>query len=158
MRLAHKHNRCIGIVVWLGVGIVLATIVEPSFVWAKGGGMSPKPPTPFTREELILIDKCRFLARSRGTDSPVFARECDRTYIGPASAASNGAIARSRGGLGSGCCEAANVRFEQTLAPVRLMSALPPKADIADAMRNVRFVPKADMQKYRTAGSSGGKP
>jgi hypothetical protein len=76
MRLAHKHNRCIGIVVWLGVGIVLATIVEPSFVWAKGGGMSPKPPTPFTREELILIDKCRFLARSRGTDSPVFAREC----------------------------------------------------------------------------------
>jgi hypothetical protein len=25
------------------------------------------------------------------------------------------------------------------------MSALPPKADIADAMRNVRFVPKADI-------------
>ena len=25
-----------------------------------------------------------------------------------------------------------------------MMSALPPKADIADAMRNVRFVPKAD--------------
>jgi hypothetical protein len=26
-----------------------------------------------------------------------------------------------------------------------VMSALPPKADIADAMRNVRFVPKADI-------------
>jgi hypothetical protein len=25
------------------------------------------------------------------------------------------------------------------------MSALPPKADIADAMKNVRFVPKADI-------------
>jgi hypothetical protein len=29
------------------------------------------------------------------------------------------------------------------------MSALPPKADIADAMRNVRFVPKADIQSCR---------
>jgi hypothetical protein len=29
------------------------------------------------------------------------------------------------------------------------MSVLPPKADIADAMRNVRFVPKADIaQRY----------
>ena len=26
------------------------------------------------------------------------------------------------------------------------MSALPPKADIADATRNVRFVPKADIE------------
>jgi hypothetical protein len=30
-------------------------------------------------------------------------------------------------------------------ARVQTMSALPPKADIADAMRNVRFVPKADI-------------
>jgi hypothetical protein len=35
---------------------------------------------------------------------------------------------------------------KQTLVRVHMMSALPPKADIADAMRNVRFVPKADIQ------------
>jgi hypothetical protein len=34
---------------------------------------------------------------------------------------------------------------KRTLAHVRVMSALPPKADIADPMRNVRFVPKADI-------------
>ena len=34
---------------------------------------------------------------------------------------------------------------KQTFRSVQSMSALPPKADIADAMRNVRFVPKADM-------------
>ena len=33
---------------------------------------------------------------------------------------------------------------KQTFSNVRRMSALPPKADIDDAMRNVRFVPKAD--------------
>ena len=34
---------------------------------------------------------------------------------------------------------------KQTSEHVRVMSALPPKADIVDAMRKVRFVPKADM-------------
>jgi hypothetical protein len=34
---------------------------------------------------------------------------------------------------------------KQTSRLVEGMSALPPKADIADAMRNVRFVPKADI-------------
>src|SRR6516164_5429352 len=34
---------------------------------------------------------------------------------------------------------------KQTLAKVRLMSALPPKADIDRACRDVRFVPKADI-------------
>jgi hypothetical protein len=34
---------------------------------------------------------------------------------------------------------------KQTLQSVGPMSALPSKADIADAMRNVRFVPKADI-------------
>jgi len=34
---------------------------------------------------------------------------------------------------------------EPKLLPPRLMSALPPKADIADTTRNVRFVPKADI-------------
>jgi hypothetical protein len=33
---------------------------------------------------------------------------------------------------------------KQTLKRLHPMSALPPKADIADAMRNVRFVPKGD--------------
>jgi hypothetical protein len=34
---------------------------------------------------------------------------------------------------------------KQTLKPVRVMSALPPKADIGTQSRNVRFVPKADI-------------
>jgi len=34
---------------------------------------------------------------------------------------------------------------KQTLARVRVMSALPPKADIGTQLRNVRFVPKADI-------------
>src|SRR6516165_1852234 len=34
---------------------------------------------------------------------------------------------------------------KQTLGYVRLMSALPPKADIGTQPRNVRFVPKADI-------------
>ena len=33
----------------------------------------------------------------------------------------------------------------QALEHVGVMSALPLKADIADAMRNVRYVPKADI-------------
>jgi hypothetical protein len=35
---------------------------------------------------------------------------------------------------------------KRTLQRVRLMSALPPKADIAEQDRDVRFVPKADIQ------------
>jgi hypothetical protein len=34
---------------------------------------------------------------------------------------------------------------KRTLKHVRLMSALPPKADIGTQSRNVRFVPKADI-------------
>jgi hypothetical protein len=41
---------------------------------------------------------------------------------------------------------------KQTLVKVRLMSALPPKADIDRACRDVRFVPKADMPpRFETA-------
>jgi len=35
---------------------------------------------------------------------------------------------------------------KQTLGKARLMSALPPKADIGIQSRHVRFVPKADIQ------------
>src|SRR5215469_85930 len=35
---------------------------------------------------------------------------------------------------------------KQTLRHVRTMSALPPKADIAECDRHVRFVPKADIR------------
>jgi hypothetical protein len=35
---------------------------------------------------------------------------------------------------------------KRTLGHVRLMSALPPKADIAERSLDVRFVPKADMR------------
>src|SRR5262249_6761801 len=35
---------------------------------------------------------------------------------------------------------------KQTLEDLRLMSALPPKADIGTRSRNVRYVPKADIQ------------
>jgi hypothetical protein len=34
---------------------------------------------------------------------------------------------------------------KQTFEKVRLMSGLPPKADIAERDRHVRFVPKADI-------------
>ena len=34
---------------------------------------------------------------------------------------------------------------KRTLTPVNLMSALPPKADIAQHDDNVRFVPKAEV-------------
>jgi hypothetical protein len=34
---------------------------------------------------------------------------------------------------------------KRTLGDVRLMSALPPKADIAGSQLDVRFVPKADI-------------
>src|SRR6516164_3703806 len=37
---------------------------------------------------------------------------------------------------------------KRTSSQVRSMSALPPKADIAAAMSNVRFVPKADMESF----------
>ena len=36
---------------------------------------------------------------------------------------------------------------KQTLGKVRLMSALPPKADIETQSRDVRFVPKADIMR-----------
>src|SRR6516165_973387 len=40
---------------------------------------------------------------------------------------------------------------KRTLVHVRLMSALPPKADIGTRSRNVRFVPKADIGCARAA-------
>jgi hypothetical protein len=38
------------------------------------------------------------------------------------------------------------------------MSALPPKADIASVMRNVRFVPKADMLARGRSAEGGAMP
>jgi hypothetical protein len=40
---------------------------------------------------------------------------------------------------------------KQTLAHVRVMSALPAKADIDRTCPDVRFVPKADIRAYPTA-------
>jgi hypothetical protein len=37
---------------------------------------------------------------------------------------------------------------KRTSALVRVMSALPPKADIGTQLRNVRFVPKADIASF----------
>ena len=42
-------------------------------------------------------------------------------------------------------CSDVALGTEQTSRRLRSMSALPPKADIADAMGNVRFVPIADI-------------
>ena len=36
--------------------------------------------------------------------------------------------------------------------PHKVMSALPPKADMCGATRDVRFVPIADIEKFRIAG------
>jgi hypothetical protein len=50
-----------------------------------------------------------------------------------------------RNGVGPSFCVATNTEAECPLwVIVRVMSALPPKADIADRDRHVRFVPKAD--------------
>ena len=43
---------------------------------------------------------------------------------------------------------------KQTSERVRVMSALPPKADIGTQPRNVRFVPKADNSPIYTIASS----
>jgi hypothetical protein len=49
------------------------------------GGLSVKPPRPFTQQEIIQIEQCRHLARSKGADSAAFARECsaERPYLNP---------------------------------------------------------------------------
>src|SRR5215469_2004615 len=49
--------------------------------------------------------------------------------------------------VGSGLAMSA-LGQKQTLGKVRLMSALPPKADIGTQPRNVRFVPKADIMHH----------
>src|SRR5262245_9138889 len=40
---------------------------------------------------------------------------------------------------------------KRTFAPQKVMSALPPKADMCDANRDVRFGPKADIRPYGTS-------
>jgi len=48
---------------------------------------------------------------------------------------------------------------KQTLGHLRSMSALPPKADIAEGDRHVRFVPKADIATIRvTLRAAGSSP
>jgi hypothetical protein len=39
-----------------------------------------------------------------------------------------------------------NLGHKQTFRQVRVMSALPPKADVGERDRHVRFVPEADIQ------------
>jgi hypothetical protein len=55
--------------------IFVAIVGLPSMSWARGG-YAPKQPRPFTREELILIDRCRTIARSSGMESQLFVRQC----------------------------------------------------------------------------------
>jgi hypothetical protein len=43
---------------------------------------------------------------------------------------------------------------KQTSRPELAMSALPPKADITERVRNVRFVPEADIGHYYSITSS----
>ena len=44
---------------------------------------------------------------------------------------------------------------KQTLGHLRLMSALPPKADIGTQPRDVRFVPKADIARNQSGFGNG---
>ena len=66
----------------LGAAIVVLAIAFTGSASAKGG-LSMKAPQPFTKEELILIEKCRYLAVSQGVDSASFARQCsaERPYL-----------------------------------------------------------------------------
>jgi hypothetical protein len=64
--------------------IAVAMIGSPGLASARGG-YSVKPPRPFTKEELLLIEKCHALAQSQGRKSPAFAQQCSsvRPYIRP---------------------------------------------------------------------------
>jgi hypothetical protein len=68
----------------LPVLIAIAMIGSPSLALARGG-YSAKPPRPFTKEELLLIEKCHALAQSQGRESPSFAQQCSsiRPYLRP---------------------------------------------------------------------------
>jgi hypothetical protein len=66
-----------------GLGVVacaaiagVMTIGTAGGAWAKGGYGGPKPPTAFAPQELLLIEKCRAVARTEGTDSAPFLRQC----------------------------------------------------------------------------------
>ena len=61
----------------LGAAVVVLTAALTCSVWAKGG-ISMKGPQPFTKEELILIEKCRRLAPAQeGEESRVLVRRCE---------------------------------------------------------------------------------
>lgn len=69
--------------------IIGAMVVEVTVIgvmdaaFARGGYGPPKPPTPFTPKEMLLIEKCRAVAQTNGMDSALFLRECTaiRSYI-----------------------------------------------------------------------------
>jgi hypothetical protein len=65
----------------LGAAVAVLTVAFTCSVWAKGG-ISMKAPQPFTKEELILIEKCRHLAQPYGgRESARYVRECGTVML-----------------------------------------------------------------------------
>jgi hypothetical protein len=67
------RNRCS---LWAAfVVVVYVLILAPTFACAKGG-YAQKPPTPFSQQELNLIEKCRIMGQSQEMNQMLFFRRC----------------------------------------------------------------------------------
>ena len=85
-RDAARTNRIIrqGSGILAGAMIIGAMIIGAAgSAFAKGGYGPPKQPMPFAPKELLLIERCRTVAQTDGTDSVPFLRQCSavRFYI-----------------------------------------------------------------------------
>ncbi len=67
----------------LGVATCIAITVMPILTWARGGYGPRKPPSDFTRQELMLIARCRAMTQADVAISALFVRQCFavRPYI-----------------------------------------------------------------------------
>ena len=68
-------RQALGVVAYVLI-VGAMTVGTTGGAWAKGGYGGPKPPTAFAPQELLLIEKCRAVARTEGTDSAPFLRQC----------------------------------------------------------------------------------
>jgi hypothetical protein len=77
-----RLNKVLGIVACAVIVSVMMTETTGR-AWSRGGYGGPKPPTAFAPKELLLIEKCKEVARTEGADSAPFMRECSavRSYV-----------------------------------------------------------------------------
>jgi hypothetical protein len=77
-----RLNKTLGVIACAVIVSVMMTETT-SRAWSRGGYGGPKPPSAFAPKELLLIEKCKAVARTEGTDSAPFMRECSavRSYV-----------------------------------------------------------------------------